>query len=91
MRSLKPSMRENKRYLLLKGNDLKKNVKKSILEGIGVLGLSKAGFSWVKQGNDSSIIAVNRESLNEVRACFAIFPEKITVVLVSGSLKKLKK
>ncbi len=87
MKSLKPSMREKKRYLLLHGNDLKKNVKKAILEGIGVLGYSKTGFTWIKE----NIIAVNRESLNEVRACFAIFPEKISVERVSGSLKKLGK
>lgn len=87
MKSLKPSMREKKRYLLLKGSNLKANVKKAILDGIGAIGMSKAGFSWVKE----DVIAINRESLNEVRACFAIFPEKIEVLLVSGSLKKLKK
>jgi len=91
MKSLKPSMRENKRYLLIKGNNLGKNAKKAILQGVGVLGLSKAGFSWIRGGGDSAIIAVNRESLNEVRASFAIFPEKILVEKVSGSLKKLKK
>ena len=83
-------MRENKRYLLLKGENLRKNVKKAILEGVGVLGLSKAGFSWIKSGDSSAIIAVNREALNEVRASFAIFPEKISVERVSGTLKKLK-
>jgi len=91
MKFLKPSMRENKRYLLLKGSNLRKNVKRAILEGIGVLGLSKAGFSWIKSGEDSAIVAVNREILNEVRASFAIFPEKISVERVSGSLKKLRK
>lgn len=91
MKSLRPSMRENKRYLLIKGKNLRKNVKKAILEGIGVLGMSKAGFSQIKGGDDSLIIAVNRESLNEVRASFAIFPEKISVKRVSGSLKKLRK
>ena len=91
MKSLKPSMRENKRYLLVRGNGLGKNVKKSILEGIGVLGLSKAGFSWIKKGEESAIIAVNREALNEVRASFAISPEKISVLRVSGSLKNMRK
>ena len=84
-------MRENKRYLLVRGSGLRKNVKKAILEGIGVLGMSKVGFSQIKGGDDSLIIAVNRESLNEIRACFAIFPEKISVKRVSGSLKKLRK
>ena len=91
MKSLKPTMREKKRYLLVHGSNLKKNVKKAILEGMGVIGLSKAGFSFIKAGETSSIIAINREMLNEVRACFAIFPEKILVSRVSGSLKKLRK
>ncbi len=87
MKSLKPSMREKKRYLLLKGSNLKANVRKAILDGIGILGMSRVGFAWVKD----NIIAINRESLNEIRACFALYPEKIEVLLVSGSLKKLKK
>ena len=87
MKPLKPTMREKKRYLLLSGNNLRKNVKKAILEGIGTIGMSKVGLSLVKD----NIIAINREALNEVRASFAIFPEKISVDLVSGSLKKLKR
>jgi RNase P/RNase MRP subunit POP5 len=87
MKSLKPSMREKKRYLLLSGNNLRKNVKKAIFEGIGALGMSKVGLVWIKD----NIIAINREALNEVRASFAIFHEKISVSLVSGSLKKLRK
>ena len=87
MKPLKPTMREKKRYLLLSGNNLRKNVKKAILEGIGTIGMSKVGLSWVKD----NIIAINRGALNEVRASFVIFPEKISVDLVSGSLKKLKR
>ena len=91
MKPLKPSMRENKRYLLVHGSNLKKNVKKAILEGIGVLGLSKAGFTGIKSGDGSAVVAINREMLNEVRACFAIFPDKIIVSRVSGTLKGLRK
>ena len=91
MKPLKPSMRENKRYLLTNGNNLRKNIKRAILEGIGVLGLSKAGFSWIKSvGENRAIVAVNREAVNEVRASFAIFPEKIHVERVSGSMKGLR-
>jgi RNase P/RNase MRP subunit POP5 len=86
MKPLKPSSREKKRYLLLEGRNLRGNVKKAILDGIGVLGMSKTGFSWIK----NNIIAVNRESLNSVRASFALFPEKISVKRVSGTLKGLK-
>ncbi len=93
MKSLKPSMREKKRYLLVKGKNLRENIEKSILDFIGVLGMSKAGLEWIRQNSEekSAIIAVNRESLNHIRASFAVWPEKIQVEKVSGSLKKLKK
>ena len=91
MKSLKPSMREKKRYLLVSGKNLRENVEKSILDFIGVLGMSKAGLEWIKTGPDSAVIAVNRESVNHVRASFAVWPEKIEVKRVSGSIKGLKK
>lgn len=91
MKSLKPSMREKKRYLWVVGRNLRENIEKSILEFIGVLGMSKAGLEFIKSGADSAIIAVNRESLNNVRASFAVWPEKIEVKRVSGSLKGLRK
>ena len=87
MKALKATMRENKRYLLLKGKDLKKNVEKGILDGIGTIGASKTGLVWIKE----NIIAVNRESLDSVRACFAIWPEEIKVLRVSGTLKGLRR
>jgi len=87
MKSLIPSHKENKRYLLLRGKDLKKNVEKAILEFVGVLGLSKCGLSWIK--ND--IICVNREAVDSVRASLVVFPEKIEVLKVSGTLRGLGK
>ncbi|HEB47206.1 MAG TPA: hypothetical protein ENI22_01945 [Candidatus Pacearchaeota archaeon] len=88
MKPLKPSIREKKRYLLVKGNI--KDVEKSILEGIGVLGMSKTGFGWIKTGKESAVISINREALNNVRASFAIWPKKIEVEKVSGTLRGLK-
>ncbi len=87
MKALRPSMKENKRYLFLKGSNLKSNVEKSILEFIGVLGMSKCGLSWIK----SNIICINREMVDNVRASFAVSPEKIEVLKVSGTLKGLGK
>ncbi len=87
MKSLKPSMRENKRYLLVKGENLKKNIEKAILEFSGILGLSKCGISFIKE----NIICINRESLDLVRASISIFPEKIEVLKVSGTLKGLER
>lgn len=103
MKSLKPSMRENKRYLLVrlsqarsdlpksqtKGRNLRENIEKAILEFVGVLGMSKAGLSFIKSGKDSVIISINREAINEVRASLCVFSEEMKVVKVSGTLKGL--
>jgi len=90
MKPLKPSQRENKRYLLVKGKNLNKNIERAILDFIGVLGMSKTGLGFIKSNKDSMIIAVNREAVNEVRASLCIWPEKIIVEKVSGTLKGLK-
>ena len=90
MKSLKPSMRENKRYLLIEGNDLKKNVERAILDFVGVLGFSKLGLSWIDEKNNYGIISINREMVDAVRASICVFPKKIEVKKVSGTLKGLK-
>lgn len=88
MKSLKPTMKENKRYLLVKGNP--NNIEKSILDFTGVLGMSKTGIGFIKKGRDSAIISVNREAVNEVRASLCVWPEKLEVLRVSGTLKGLR-
>jgi len=87
MKPLIPSHREKKRYLLLKGKNLKKNVYASIKEFVGILGLSEASPRWIKQ----DVLMINRDSLDKVRASFAVWPEEIKVLKVSGSLKGLQK
>jgi len=91
MKSLKPSIRENKRYLLVHGENLKENVEKSILEFIGILGMSKTGLSFVKHDKNTAVISVNREAVDSVRASIAVFPKKMEVSGVSGTLKGLKR
>ena len=91
MKSLKPSAKENKRYLLVRGKNLKQNVEKAILDFIGVLGMSKCGLSWIKSSANSAIICVNRESVDSVRASLCVWPEKMEVVKVSGTLKGLER
>jgi RNase P/RNase MRP subunit POP5 len=90
MKPLKPSMKENKRYLLVKGKNPKENVGKAILDFVGVLGMSKTGLSFIKSERDSAIVSLNREAVNSVRASLAIWPEKMEVLKVSGTLKGLK-
>jgi len=91
MKSLKPSARENKRYLLVEGKNLKQNIEKAILEFIGILGMSKVGLSFVESKENSAVICINREMVNSVRASLCVFPEKIEVQKVSGTLKSLRK
>jgi RNase P/RNase MRP subunit POP5 len=91
MKPLKPSMREKKRYLLVKGKNLNQNIEKAILEFIGVLGMSKTGLNWIKSEKDLAVISVNREMVDSVRASLCVWPEKIRVEKVSGTLKGLGK
>ena len=83
-------MREKRRYLLLEGEDLKKNVEKSILDFIGVFGFSKTGLEFIKQRGNSAIICINREMVNQVRASFAVWSKKIEIKRVSGTLKSFR-
>jgi len=91
MKSLNPSLRENKRYLLVKGKNLRQEIEKSILDFVGVLGLSKTGLNFIQVKKDFAIISINRESINLVRASICVYPEKMFVEKVSGTLKGLEK
>lgn len=91
MKPLKPSAREKKRYLLVKGKNLKTDIEKAILDFIGVLGMSKCGLSWVKSSANSAVICINREMVDSVRASLCVWSEKISVEKVSGTIKGLGK
>jgi RNase P/RNase MRP subunit POP5 len=91
MKPLKPSMRENKRYLLVSGKNLKENIPQAVHDFIGVLGMSKAALEFVKTDRDFAIISANREAVNSVRASLAVWPEKMEVARVSGTLKGLER
>ena len=91
MKPLKPSAREKKRYLLVKGKGLRQNIEKAILEFIGVLGMSKVCLGLIKSDSSSAIISVNREMVEPVRASLCVWPEKMSVERVSGTLKGLGK
>jgi RNase P/RNase MRP subunit POP5 len=82
-KSLKPSLREKKRYLLLEAG--KEEAEKAILDYIGILGYGKAGIMWVKE----NILAVNRNEIDNIKA--GLLLAKIKVKRVSGTLKGLEK
>lgn len=88
MKSLKPSMKENKRYLLVKG--AVSDIERAILDFTGSLGMSKTGLSWIKKDANSATICINRESVDSVRAGLVVWPKKIEVLKVSGTLKGLR-
>jgi RNase P/RNase MRP subunit POP5 len=91
MKSLRPSLRENKRYLVVKGKDATfENIESVILEFIGVLGFAEAGIKLIKRSSEGVIIAINREALNKVRASFVASDKDLNIVKVSGIVKKVK-
>ena len=91
MKPLIPSHKENKRYSLVKGANLKENIEKAILEFSGSKGLSKCGLSFISSDSskNSAVISVNRESMDLIRASLVVFPEKMEVLKVSGTLRGL--
>jgi len=90
MKPLKPSMRENKRYLLVRGKNLKENIERAILEFVGIKGLSEAGLNFIKSDANSAVISINRKAVDLTRASLVVFSEKMTVEKVSGTLKGLR-
>ena len=91
MKPLKPSMREKKRYLLVKGKNPKENIQKALKDFLGVWGMSKLGLGWIKTEKNSAIISINRKMVDNVRASLVVWPEKMTVERVSGTLKGLNR
>lgn len=83
------ALRLKRRYLLIKSS--KENVERAILDYIGILGWAKANPVFVKQDREECVLAVTRESINDIRASFAVDAGDIEVLRVSGTLKGLEK
>ncbi len=91
MKPLKPSMREKKRYLLVEGKNCKENIEKALKDFLGTFGMSKLGLGWIKTEKNRVILSINRKSVDKIRASLGIWPEKMTVKRVSGTLKGLNR
>jgi len=90
MKPLKPSHRENKRYLLIKGKDAdKKAVEEVILEFVGVLGYAEASPMIIKEDKERIVLSINRKSLDKIRASFVMSNKDLKIVKVSGAIKNL--
>jgi len=91
MKALKPSHREKKRYLLIKGKDVnKKAIEETILEFIGVLGWAETNPQILKSNKNSVILVINRKSLDKIRTSFVMSNKDLQIIKVSGSIKNLK-
>ncbi len=84
-KSLLPSLREKKKYLLIEKTS-KDRIEKAVLDYVGVLGYGKAAPMWVK--GKENILAVNRKELEKVKAALEL--DGIKVRRVSGTLKSFE-
>lgn len=82
----KPSAKIKRRYILLSASS-KHEIEKAILDYIGIIGWAKAAPFFVENKDNKIILAVERSSLNNVRAALEISPYKIKILKVSGTLK----
>lgn len=89
MLKLKPSARENKRYILIRGT--RSSIEKAILEFIGVLGWAKASPVFVSEVVDTVTVCVNNKELVNVKAALALAKDELKILRVSGTLKGLNK
>ena len=85
----KASNKLHRRYLLIDNSD-KKLIEKIILDYMGILGWAEAKPVFVNEGG-KTILAVERKSLEDIRAGFEMSDEKIKILKVSGTLKGLGK
>ena len=91
MTPFKPSHREKKRYLLIKGKDAsQKNIEDAILEFIGVLGFGESSPQIIKSSSEKVVLAVNRQSVDKIRTSFLMSGKNIHIEKVSGSVGKVK-
>lgn len=84
MKMLPPTMRERRRYLLLKSQQ--KKVENAILKYIGELGYAKANPMFIQKGN-YLILSISHDQLNDVRAGLAL--ASIECLGVSGTIEAL--
>ncbi len=89
---LKASARDNRRYFIVSSLDVgdvsNERIERAILDYIGVLGLAKSAYMFVKKKNEKKLVgSCLRESLNDVRASLAFYGMKID--RVSGTIKGL--
>lgn len=103
LKALLPSLRERKRYLVFKlisktdikdFNAVKTEIKDSLKNLIGDLGMAKADIRFIKEKNNKGVIMINHTFLDHLRAGLALVekvkevPVIICSIAASGTVKK---
>ncbi len=89
MTRLKPSVRVNRRYLLIP-HASKEKIQEALQAGLGTLGLARvAPLFVITKKSEQCVLSIDRQSLDEVRAAFELAPQKIAIIRVSGTIKGL--
>lgn len=92
MKKLKPSIRENRRYLVISGEGNLENLfKQAILNFLGELGYANASPILIKRQNGSIIVSVKREHVNQIRSAVCLSKNNLMVKNISGTLKALSR
>jgi len=86
--------RLDRRYLLIE-NGSKEEIEKAIAKLSGAMGLAQTAPTIVEDFKEHDkkqiILAVNRDSIDLVRAAFELSDGKIKIIRVSGTIKGLKR
>ena len=85
---LKSSARIKKRYILVSAES-KDSIEKAILDYIGILGWAKATPNFIRSKQKDIILAINRKSLDDVKAAIELSNSNIKILKISGTLKGL--
>ncbi len=88
MLKISSTLRLNRRYLLVHASE--RQVREAIIDYIGLLGWANASPVFIEH-SQGLVVAVNRETVVNIRAAFALAAHDISVLAVSGTLKGIEK
>lgn len=90
------TLKEKKHYLVLTSEEAEeKDIKKAILDFIGVLGYAKAGIFFVEQERINSkencfILSVTTSHVDRIKVSISLMKPKVRCLGVSGTIKKAR-
>jgi len=88
VKNFPPSLKENNRYLLIKGK--KEEFFKIQKEFLGLIDFSEASFKIIDEEKDFFLVKCNVKVLDKIRASFCLYDNSLKIVRVFGTIKKYK-